>query len=99
MTWESKNEGEGTINSRTILSKKFIFSGEHEEDEPSDFTTQTSSTSKVKHTEHLPDDVFENYDDYYYYDDHSSESRVKRDLPSYNCKPTYGVPKEIKACR
>ena len=46
-----------------------------------------------------PDDVFENYDDYYYYDDHSSESRVKRDLPSYNCKPTYGVPKEIKACR
>ena len=47
----------------------------------------------------MPDDVFGNYDDYYYYDDDSSENRVKRDIPAYNCKPTYGVPKEIKACR
>ena len=81
---------------KSVNSVLTSFIGDHE-DNSNDFTTQTSSTSKVQHKEHLPNDVFENYDDYYYYEDGSETStRSKRSLAKkWSCK---GRP-ESKCCR
>ena len=81
--------------------KSFIqtFIGDHEENEINDVTpTMTSTTSKVVHKEHLPDDVFDNYDDYYYYED-DSVSRAKRSVSNkFNCKAP-GPGFDYKCCR
>ena len=67
---------------------------ENEEYHQENIETTTMSTSKVKHKDHLPESVFSNYDDFYYYEDElePNNNRVKRSpfmrgkIDGHNCK-------------